>query len=68
MSSSIEQELYSQLVCSSSFFTLPGVTSTSLLQLHQITGKEVNGQIAFNYEMSDKVSYLGIKGMSKTGE
>jgi hypothetical protein len=47
---------------------VPDIASTNLLQLHQITGKEVNGQITFNYELVDKLCYLGIKAISKTGE
>lgn len=68
MSSSVEQDLYSQLICSSSYFVVTGVNRSETLQLEKIDAKQVNGSITFNYPLKDSFSYLGVKAVSESGD
>jgi hypothetical protein len=68
LSSATEQEVYTQLVCSSSFFSTNGFNSSAPLTLYKIEAKVVNKSLTFEFQMGAPSVYLGIKVVSERGE
>jgi hypothetical protein len=67
MSSTNESEVYSQLVCSSSFFSTIGFNSSTPIPLYKIDGKTVNKTVKFDFPVKGS-TYLGIKAVLDSGE
>lgn len=64
-----KQELYSQTVCPTQYFSTLETVSTNPLPLKKIKADpDTKGKITFQYTLMDHISYVGVKGInSKTG-
>lgn len=67
LSSKNEQQVYSQLVCSSSFFSTSNFSSSAPLTLSKVDGKVQEKTVTFDFATKESV-YLGVKAVSETGE
>ena len=68
MTASKLQDLYTQLVCPSSFFsTYEGVSIPSITQEESTPKENSDGTLSFDFNLVDQISYVGIKAKTTEG-
>ena len=64
MAATDQQQLYAQLVCPSSLFTLPGRNISAPLALHPLKHKIEEKELEFEIELPSSESWVGVKAVS----